>query len=401
MSASAFTARLQAELDEFQRTGVYKRLNHLDAPQGARTVMEGRGDVVILSSNNYLGLCGHPDVIAAGKAGLDRYGAGTGSVRFICGTFTVHRELERALADLVGSDASLTYVSCWNANEGLCATILGENDVVISDQLNHASIIDSVRLARQINKCQSMVYRHSDMADLREKLAGAGGARTRLIFTDGVFSMEGDLARLADICELARRYDAVVAVDDSHATGVMGGTGRGTAEHAGLQGQVDIVTSTLGKALGGAAGGFTASSAALCDYLTQRSRPQLFSNALPPTVAASALAAVRVLTAHPELVARLHENARWFRAALREAGFKPLEGETPIIPVILGETALAIRMSDALLEEGVFVTGFGYPVVPQGQARVRCQVSAAHTRADLEMAVAAFKKVGKRLGVLQ
>ncbi len=401
MSESALTARLQAELDEFKRTGVYKRLNHLDAPQGARTVMEGRGDVVILSSNNYLGLCDHPDVVAAGKAGLDKYGAGTGSVRFICGTFTIHRELERALADLVGTEASLTYVSCWNANEGLCATVLGEQDVVISDQLNHASIIDAVRLARQINKCQSAVYRHSDMADLEEKLRASRGARTRLVFTDGVFSMEGDVARLADICALARKYDAVVAVDDSHATGVLGKTGRGTAELLGLMGVVDIVTSTLGKALGGAAGGFTASSAALCDYLTQRSRPQLFSNALPPTVAASALAAVRVLRQHPERVATLHENARWFRAALKDAGFKPLAGETPIIPVILGETALAIRMSDALLEEGVFVTGFGYPVVPQGQARVRCQVSAAHTREHLELAVAAFKKVGRKLGVIQ
>jgi glycine C-acetyltransferase len=401
MTAGTFVARLQAELDEFKQSGVYKRFNYLDAPQSARTVMEGRGDVVILSSNNYLGLCNHPDVVAAGKAGLDRYGAGTGSVRFICGTFTVHRDLEQALAALVGTEESLTYVSCWNANEGLCPTILGEHDAVISDQLNHASIIDAVRLARQIGKCQSLVYRHSDMADLKDKLESAKGARTRLIFTDGVFSMEGDVARLADICELARRYDAVVAVDDSHATGVMGATGRGSHEHAGLLGAVDIITSTLGKALGGAAGGFTASSHALCDYLAQRSRPQLFSNALPPTVAASALAAVRVLRQHPELVARLHDNARWFRAALKEAGFKPLEGETPIIPVILGETALAIRMSDALLAEGVFVTGFGYPVVPQGQARVRCQVSAAHTREHLEMAIAAFKKVGKKLGVLR
>jgi len=400
MTGSAFTARLQAELDEFKRTGVYKRLNYLDAPQAALTVMEGRGDVIILSSNNYLGLCNHPDVVAAGKEALDTYGAGTGSVRFICGTFTIHRELERALADLVGTEASLTYVSCWNANEGLCATVLGEEDVVISDQLNHASIIDAVRLARQITKCQSAVYRHSDMADLEEKLRAARGARTRLVFTDGVFSMEGDVARLADICELARRYDAVVVVDDSHATGVLGKTGRGTAEHLGLLGHVDVITSTLGKALGGAAGGFTASTAALCDYLTQRSRPQLFSNALPPTVAGSALAAVQVLRKHPERVARLHENARWFRAALREAGFKPLEGDTPIIPVILGETALAIRMSDALLEEGVFVTGFGYPVVPQGQARVRCQVSAAHTREHLEKALAAFQKAGKRIGVL-
>ena len=292
----SLTARLQAELDDFKRTGVYKHLNHLDAPQGATTVMEGHGDVVILSSNNYLGLCNHPEVVAAGKAGLDRYGAGTGSVRFICGTFTVHRELERALAELVGTEASLSYVSCWNANEGLTATILGENDVVISDQLNHASIIDSVRLARQITKCQALVYRHSDMADLREKLRASAGARTRLVFTDGVFSMEGDVARLADICELARKHEAVVAVDDSHATGVMGRTGRGTAEHTGVLGQVDIITSTLGKALGGAAGGFTAASGALCDYLTQRSRPQLFSNALPPTVAASALAATWELT---------------------------------------------------------------------------------------------------------
>jgi glycine C-acetyltransferase len=401
MTTSAFTARLQAELDEFKRTGVYKRLNYLDAPQGATTVMEGRGEVVILSSNNYLGLSDHPDVVAAGKAGLDKYGAGTGSVRFICGTFTVHRELERALAELVGTEASLTYASCWNANEGLVATVLGENDVVISDQLNHASIIDAVRLARQIGKSQSAVYRHSDMADLEDKLRAAKGARTRLVFTDGVFSMEGDLARLADICELARKFDAVVAVDDSHATGVMGQTGRGTAEHAGLLGQVDIITSTLGKALGGAAGGFTASSAALCDYLTQRSRPQLFSNALPPRGGARAPPATRVLRSHPERVTRLHENARWFRAALKDAGFKPLEGETPIIPVILGETALAIRMSDALLNEGVFVTGFGYPVVPQGQARVRCQISAAHTREHLERAIAAFKKVGNQLGVIR
>lgn len=398
--ASTFTARLQVELEEFKRTGVYKRLNFLDSPQSARVRMEGRGDVVILSSNNYLGLCDEPEVIAAGKAALDRYGAGTGSVRFICGTFTIHRELEAALAALVGTEASLSYVSCWNANEGLCPTILGERDAVISDQLNHASIIDSVRLARTIGKCQSLVYRHSDMADLREKLEAVKGARTRLVFTDGVFSMEGDVARLADIVELARRHGAIVAVDDSHGTGVMGATGRGTAERAGVMGDVDIVTSTLGKALGGAAGGFTASSAALCDYLTQRSRPQLFSNALPPTVAASALAAVRYVTAHPERVARLHDNARHFRGALEDSGFKPLAGETPIIPVILGETARAIRMSELLLEEGVFVTGFGYPVVPQGQARVRCQVSAAHTREHLDFAIEAFRKTGRKLEVI-
>ncbi len=395
-----FTSRLQAELDEFQRTGVYKRLLYLDGALSARTRVEGRGDVVILSSNNYLGLCDVPEVIAAGKAGLDRFGAGTGSVRFICGTFTVHRELEAVLATWVGTEASLTYVSCWNANEGLAPTLLGEQDVVISDRLNHASIIDEVRLAKAITKCQTAVYEHSDMADLKAKLEALKGCRHRLVITDGVFSMEGDVAKLPDILELARTYDAVVAVDDSHATGVMGKTGRGTPEHCGVFGEVDIITSTLGKALGGAAGGFTAASATACDYLAQRSRPMLFSNALPPTVAASAMAAVRHLEAHPELVARLHENVRWFRGALLEAGFRPLPGETPIIPVILGETSRAIQMSNLLLDEGVFVTGFGYPVVPQGHARVRCQISAAHTKEHLEMAIAAFKKVGKRLGVV-
>ncbi len=396
----SFATSLDTELEQFKRDGVYKRLNYLEGPQGPRSRMQGRGDVVILSSNNYLGLCNDPEVVAGGRAALDRYGAGTGSVRFICGTFTIHRELETALARLVGCESALTYVSCWNANEGLCATILGEQDIVISDQLNHASIIDSIRLAKSITKCQTAVYRHSDMQDLEDRLRAAGGARRRLLFTDGIFSMEGDIARLPDILDLARRYDAIVAVDDSHATGVLGATGRGTAEHFGVLGQVDIITSTLGKALGGAAGGFTAGPRPLADYLTQRSRPQLFSNALPPTVTGSALAAVQVLEAKPELVRRLHENARYFREQLVSLGFKPLPGETPIVPVILGETAKAIRMSDLLLDEGVFVTGFGYPVVPQGHARVRCQLSAAHTRDDLDFALRAFQKVGTRLGLI-
>jgi glycine C-acetyltransferase len=396
----SFTTSLDTELEQFRRDGVYKRLNYLEGPQGPRTRMEGRGEVVILSSNNYLGLCNDPEVVAAGHAALDRYGAGTGSVRFICGTFSIHRELEAALARLVGCESALTYVSCWNANEGLCPTILTEQDIVISDQLNHASIIDSIRIAKTITKCQTAVYRHSDMQDLEEKLKAASGARRRLVFTDGIFSMEGDIARLPDILALARTYDAIVAVDDSHATGVLGATGRGTAEHCGVLGKVDIITSTLGKALGGAAGGFTAGPLALTDYLTQRSRPQLFSNALPPTVAGSALAAVQVLEAHPERVRRLHENVRYFREQLISLGFKPLPGETPIVPVILGETAKAIQMSDLLLEEGVFVTGFGYPVVPQGHARVRCQLSAAHTTDDLDFALRAFRKVGMRLGLI-
>jgi len=396
----SFMGQLQDELAGFKKEGVYKRLNYLDSPQDSRVKMEGRGDVVILSSNNYLGLCDVPEVVQAGKAALDRWGAGTASVRFICGTFTVHRDLEDALAQFVGCESSLTYVSCWNANEGLCPTVLGEADVVISDQLNHASIIDAIRLAKTISKCQTAVYKHSDMADLEEKLRAAGNARRKLIFTDGIFSMEGDIARLPDLVALARKHDAVLAVDDSHATGVLGQSGRGTAEHYGMLGEIDVITSTLGKALGGAAGGFTAGPLALTDYLTQRSRPQLFSNALPPTVAASALAAVRHVTAHPELVTRLHQNARYFREQLLALGFKPLPGDTPIVPVILGETAKAIHMSELLLAEGVFVTGFGYPVVPQGQARVRCQLSAAHSRDDLDFALRAFKKVGSKLGLI-
>ena len=396
----SFMGQLQDELAEFRKEGIYKRLNYVDSPQGPRVKMEGRGDVVILSSNNYLGLCAVPDVVQAGRDALERWGAGTASVRFICGTFTVHRELENALARFVGCESSLTYVSCWNANEGLCPTVLSEPDVVISDQLNHASIIDSIRLAKTITKCQTAVYKHSDMADLEEKLRAAGTARRKLIFTDGIFSMEGDVARLPDLVELARKYDAMLAVDDSHATGALGKTGRGTAEHYDMVGQIDVITSTLGKALGGAAGGFTAGPAALTDYLTQRSRPQLFSNALPPTVAASALAAVQYVEAHPQLVTRLHQNARYFREQLLSLGFKPSAGETPIVPVILGETAKAIHMSELLLAEGVFVTGFGYPVVPQGHARVRCQLSAAHTRDDLDFALRAFKKVGTKLGLI-
>jgi glycine C-acetyltransferase len=397
---TAFNAQIEARLEQLRQEGVYKRLNHLSSPQSARVEMEGRGRVLILSSNNYLGLCDTPEVVAAGKESLDRFGAGTGSVRFICGTFTIHRELEEALARFVGTEASLTYVSAWNANEGLTATVVEEGDFVVSDELNHASIIDSMRLAKAITKCRTGVYKHADMNDLREKLASARDARRRLIWTDGVFSMEGSIAPLPQILELAKEYDAIVAVDDSHATGVLGETGRGTAEHHGVLGSVDIITSTLGKALGGAAGGFVAGSAALCDMLTQRSRPQLFSNALPPTVAGSALAAVRHVEGNPELVQRLRDSTAHFREALIEIGLKPLPGETPIVPIIVGDTAYAIRMSDMLLDRGVFVTGFGYPVVPQGQARIRCQVSAAHTRDDLDEAVSAFRAVGREIGLL-
>jgi glycine C-acetyltransferase len=395
-----FTAGLESKLQQLRDDRVYKRLNHLASPQAARVQMEGRGEVLILSSNNYLGLAAEPAVVDAGIEALRQYGAGTASVRFICGTFTIHRELESALARFVGTEASMSYVSAWNANEGLTATVVEEGDFVCSDALNHASIIDSIRLAKSITKCQTAVYKHADLDDLRTRLAAARGAKRRIIWSDGVFSMEGSIAPLPDLLQIAREHDAVVVIDDSHATGVLGRLGRGTAEHFGVVGEVDVITSTLGKALGGAAGGFVAGSAALCDYLTQRSRPQLFSNALPPAVAGSALAAVEFIEQHPERVETLRENARYFRERIIEAGFSPLPGETPIIPIIVGETAAAIRMSEMLLEEGVFVTGFGFPVVPQGEARVRCQISAAHSRADLDEAIAAFVRVGRRLKVI-
>ena len=391
---------LQAELDALKAAGTYKRLNYLESPQGARVRMEGRGEVIVLSSNNYLGLANEPAVVQAGIHALERYGAGTASVRFICGTFTLHRDLETALARFVGTEASLSFVSAWNANEALTPTIAREGDFVVSDALNHASIIDSVRLAKSITKCTTAVYKHSDMDDLREKLRGAKDAKRKIIWTDGVFSMEGSICKLPEILQIAREHDAIVVMDDSHATGVLGKTGRGTAEHFGVMGEVDIITSTLGKALGGAAGGFIAGPASLCDMMTQRSRPQLFSNALPPTVTASSLAAVEFTEAHPELVTKLHDNAAYFRAAIQEAGFHPLPGETPIIPIIVGETALAIKVSEMMLDRGVFVTGFGFPVVPKGEARVRCQVSAAHSKDDLDAVIAAFKDVGQLVGLI-
>ena len=398
---SKFVAGLESQIAQLKQDRVYKTLNYLESPQSAHVRMEGRGEVLILSSNNYLGLCDEPSVMEAGIAGIRKYGAGTGSVRFICGTFTVHRALEQALARFVGTAAAMTYVSAWNANEGLTATVVDEGDFVVSDALNHASIIDSIRLAKTITKCTTAVYKHGDLDDLVEKLRANAGARRRLIWTDGVFSMEGSIAKLPQLLQIARDHDAVLIVDDSHSTGVLGATGRGTAEHFGVLGEVDVITSTLGKAVGGAAGGFVAGASALCDMLTQRSRPQLFSNALPPTVAASALAAVRFIEEHPERVTALQENARFFRDALTEAGLRPLEGDTPIVPIIVGETADAIRMSQLLLEEGIFVTGFGFPVVPQGTARLRCQVSAAHTRLDLEFAVRAIRSVAERVGILK
>jgi len=385
-------ARLRQELDATRAAGTYKVLRHLQGPMGPEVPMEGRGTILVLSSNNYLGLANHPEVVAAGKAGLDRYGAGTASVRFICGTFELHRELEAALAEFSGTEAALSYVSCWNANEGLIPTLAGPEDVILSDELNHASIIDACRLASRTERRR---YKHGDMADLAAQLGETKDKRTRLILTDGVFSMEGDVAKLPDIVDLARKHRAVVMVDDSHGTGVLGRNGRGTAEHFGLLGEIDIITSTLGKALGGAAGGYVASSREVIETLVQRSRPQLFSNALPPTVASSALAALQVLAREPERVARLRENVAHIRARLKDAGFHALESPTAIVPIIIGKTADAIAMSDALLARGIFVTGFGYPVVPEGTARLRIQVSAAHTRDQLDRVVAALREVSE------
>ncbi len=385
------------ELASLREAGTYKRFNTLESPQGPVVRMRGRGDVIVLSSNNYLGLADHPDVVRAGIEGLERYGAGTASVRFICGTFEPHLELERDLAELSATEAALTYVSCWNANEAAIPTLADEHTVIISDELNHASIIDAVRLSKPERKVR---YAHSDMSELRDALRSCDKGQRKIVITDGVFSMEGDLAKLPDILELARAHDAVVVVDDSHGVGTVGKTGRGVPEHFGVLGQVDVMTGTLGKALGGAAGGYVASSAEVCDLLAQRSRPQLFSNALPPTVACSARAAVNVLRSRPDLVVKLRENTRWFRGALREAGFYPLDGEAAIIPIIVGETARAIELSEQLLARGVFVTGFGYPVVPEGTARIRVQMSAALEPTHLERALAAFVEVGREAGLL-
>jgi glycine C-acetyltransferase len=388
---------VRGELDGLRDAGTYKRFNVLESPQGPVVRMAGRGEVIVLSSNNYLGLADHPDVVEAGIDGLRRYGAGTASVRFICGTFEPHVELEHDLAEFSATEAALTYCSCWNANEAVIPTLADERTVIVSDELNHASIIDGVRLAKPQRK---LVYPHSDMDELREALRSCERGQRKLILTDGVFSMEGDLVRLPDILELARAHDAAVLVDDSHGVGVVGATGRGVAEHYGVLGQVDVLTGTLGKALGGAAGGYVASTEEVCDLLAQRSRPQLFSNALPPTVACSARAAVHTLRTRPDLVSRLHENTRWFRSALADAGFSPLPGEAAIIPIIVGETARAIELSERLLDRGVFVTGFGYPVVPEGTARIRVQMSAALEPIHLERALAAFVEVGRESGLL-
>ncbi|HUL46234.1 MAG TPA: glycine C-acetyltransferase [Steroidobacteraceae bacterium] len=392
----AVIERLRGELASLREQGLYKSERVLTGPQGG-VVRAGDREVINLCANNYLGLANHPAVRAAAQRSLDRYGYGMASVRFICGTQETHKELEGRLARFLGTEDVILYSSCFDANGGLFETLLDERDAVISDALNHASIIDGIRLC----KAQRLRYANSDMGELEQCLRQAQGARTRLIATDGVFSMDGFIANLRGICDLAEAYDALVMVDDSHATGFMGPTGRGTPEHCGVAARVDILTGTLGKALGGGSGGYIAARREVVEWLRQRSRPYLFSNSIPPVVAAASLAVLDLLEGSSELREQLFDNARFFRAAMTQAGFDLKPGEHPIIPVMLGDAALATRMADALLERGVYVIGFSYPVVPKGQARIRTQMSAALTRPQLERAVAAFTAVGRELGVLR
>jgi len=387
--------RLQAQLDEIRGAGLWKDERVLEGPQGARVAVAGR-EVLNFCANNYLGLASDPVLIRPAQEGLARWGFGLASVRFICGTQRIHKELETAIARFLGTEDTILYTSCFDANGGLFETLLGEGDAVISDALNHASIIDGIRLCR----AERHRYEHRDASDLERVLEETRGARTRLIATDGVFSMDGDVAPLAEICALAERHDALVMVDDSHATGFFGPTGRGTPEHCGVAGRVDIITSTLGKALGGASGGFTAARHEIVALLRQRSRPYLFSNTLPPALVSASLACLELLSHTSAHRDRLVANTRWFRRAMTEAGFQIRPGEHPIVPILLGDARLAHRMAADLLEAGIYVVGFSYPVVPKGQARIRVQISAAHEPDHLERAVAAFVEVARAHGVI-
>jgi glycine C-acetyltransferase len=394
---TGLTGELAAELAAMERTGTLKTIPVLRSPQGPVIEVEGRGEVLCLCSNDYLGLANHPDVVAAGAEGLERYGAGTASVRFICGKFEPQVELERELAEFLQTGAALSFVSCWTANAALLDALCDERTSVFSDRLNHASIIDGMRLARPFYKA---VYEHADVDDLRRALESAPQTGRRLIVTDGVFSMEGDLAPLGELLDVAHENEATLIVDDSHGLGPVGETGRGTAERFGLLGDPDLIfTGTLGKALGGGAGGFIAGSEELIAVLEQRSRPQLFSNGLPPTVACSSRRALAELRDHPELVGGLRAKTARMRDGLRAAGLNPLDGESAIVPIIVGETATAIDVSRRLLDRGVYVTGFGYPVVPEGTARIRVQVSAALSVEQIDAAIDAIASVTTDAGV--
>ena len=387
---------LTSELAQMREAGTMKNELSMKGPQGAVVEVEGRGDVIMLTSNNYLGLANHPAIVEAAEKAERDFGYGLASVRFICGTQVIHRELEERIAQFFGTEDTILYGSCWNANEGLFQTVMTEQDAIISDELNHASIIDGIRLA----KAKKERFRNRDMSDLRRALDATRESRNRLIMTDGVFSMEGSLAPLPEMVEIAREHGAFLVVDDSHGTGVLGKTARGTAEELGVFGKIDAYTSTLGKALGGSHGGFTTGPKALVEYLRQKSRPYLFSNTLPPAVVLGSLAALDLVEKDTTLIDRLRENTAYFRKGLTARGVKVREGIHPIVPVIIGDTAKAISMSRELLDRGIYVSGFGYPVVPQGHARLRCQISAAHKREHLDRAINAIADVAGKFGVL-
>lgn len=396
MSANTLKSLLCTQLADLKSQGLEKRERQIESPQGASIRVNGR-DVVNFCANNYLGLANHPEIVAAAHEGMNKFGYGLSSVRFICGTQTLHRELEKQIAAFHAKDDAIVYTSCFDANGGLFETILGEDDAVISDALNHASIIDGVRLC----KAQRLRYQHADLADLERCLKEAASRRVKLIATDSVFSMDGDLAPLPAICDLADKYDAAVMIDESHGTGHLGATGRGAAEALGCLSRIDIITSTLGKTLGGAVGGFTTGSKEVVDYLRQKSRPYLFSNALTPSIANAASKAFDIVNRSGDLRIRLNTNTKKLRTAFESAGFSVKPGQSPILPVMIGDAALASKMADRLLEMGIYVIGFSFPVVPHGQARIRVQVSAAHSDDQLDRAASAFATIGKELGIIK
>ena len=388
-------SHLRGQLKDIEESGLYKRERIITSPQQARINVETGETVLNMCANNYLGLSNHPAIVEAAKAGIDQWGHGLSSVRFICGTQAIHRTLEEKITEFLDTEDTILYTSCFDANGGLFETLLTEEDAILSDELNHASIIDGVRLC----KAKRLRFKNGDMADLEAKLKGAQDSRFRLIATDGVFSMDGTIANLQGVCDLADRYDALVMIDDSHATGFMGKTGKGTHEYRDVMGRIDIITSTLGKALGGASGGFTSGRREIIDMLRQRSRPYLFSNTVAPSIVSASLKALEMITASTALRDKLEENTRYFRAKMAEVGFDIPAGSHPIVPIMLGDARLAQQMAARLLEKGVYVIGFFYPVVPEGTARIRTQISAAHSIEDLDFAVRMFAEVKREFGV--
>jgi glycine C-acetyltransferase len=395
MPSANINAFLRTQLDDLKTKGLYKAERRIESPQRSGIRVNGH-EVVNFCANNYLGLANHPEIVAAAQDGIKSWGYGLSSVRFICGTQDVHKQCEQRIAKFFGKGDSILYISCFDANGGLFEPLLGEQDAIISDELNHASIIDGIRLC----KAQRLRYKHNDMADLKSKLEEAKAARFKLIFTDSVFSMDGDLAKLPDICQLADEHNAAVGIDDCHATGHLGATGRGAAEELGVLDHIDVITGTLGKTLGGASGGFTAASAEIVDWLRNRSRPYLFSNSVPPALVVAGMKALELVDTASDLRTKLKANTKKLRAGLEGAGFTIKPGPTPILPVMLGDAAVATNMANELLKRGIYVIGFSFPVVPQGQARIRIQVSAAHTDEQLDRAIEAFTEVGNGLGVL-